>query len=115
MKGNMMEWGLTIPKLINFAEENFSDNTFVSRSADGSLKSYKYGHSLQNSRKIAGFLKNKIGINLTDRVATIAWNDSYHLETYFAAIGMDFKRVNCSIILTLNTSTSLPSLVGEAG
>jgi len=88
MKGNMMEWGLTIPKLINFAEENFADNTFVSRSADGSLKSYKYGHSLQNSRKIAGFLKNKIGINLTDRVATIAWNDSYHLETYFAAIGM---------------------------
>ncbi|SVA34240.1 uncharacterized protein METZ01_LOCUS87094, partial [marine metagenome] len=28
MKGNMMEWGLTIPKLINFAEENFADNTF---------------------------------------------------------------------------------------
>ncbi len=88
MKGNMMSWGLTIPKLIEHAEKYFCDNTYVSRSSDGAIQTYKYGDSLKNSKKLAGFLRSNLDIALSDRVATIAWNDAAHFETYFAACGM---------------------------
>ena len=38
MKGNMMEWDLTIPQAISHAEKYNFDGQLISRELDGSIK-----------------------------------------------------------------------------
>ena len=104
MKGNMMEWGLTIPQAISHAEKYNFDGQLISRELDGSIKKSTYGKSIQRSKKLANAL-NKLGITLHDTVATIAWNNSRHFETYFGVSGMG------AILHTLNPRYSPAQLV----
>jgi acyl-CoA synthetase (AMP-forming)/AMP-acid ligase II len=104
MKGNMMEWDLTIPQAISHAEKYNFDGQLISRELDGSIKKTTYGESIQRSKKLANAL-NKLGINLHDTVATIAWNNSRHFETYFGVSGMG------AILHTLNPRYSPAQLV----
>ena len=104
MKGNMMEWGLTIPQAISHAEKYNFDGQLISRELDGSIKKSTYGESIQRSKKLANAL-NKLGIILHDTVATIAWNNSRHFETYFGVSGMG------AILHTLNPRYSPAQLV----
>jgi len=78
-----MNWDLTIPQAILHAEKYNFDGKLVSRELDGSISSTTYGKSINRSKKLANALK-KLGVNPHDRVATIAWNNSRHFETYFA-------------------------------
>ena len=104
MKGNMMEWDLTIPQAISHAEKYNFDGQLISRELDGSIKKTTYGESIQRSKKLANAL-SKLGINLHDTVATIAWNNSRHFETYFGVSGMG------AILHTLNPRYSPAQLV----
>ena len=104
MKGNMMEWDLTIPQAISHAEKYNFDGQLISRELDGSIKKTTYGESIQRSKKLANAL-NKLGITLHDTVATIAWNNSRHFETYFGVSGMG------AILHTLNPRYSPAQLV----
>ena len=63
MKGNMMEWGLTIPQAISHAEKYNFDGQLISRELDGSIKKSTYGESIKRSKKLANAL-NKLGITL---------------------------------------------------
>jgi acyl-CoA synthetase (AMP-forming)/AMP-acid ligase II len=104
MKGNMMGWALTIPQAISHAEKYNFDGKLISRELDGSIKKTTYGESIKRSKKLANAL-NKLGINLHDTVATIAWNNSRHFETYFGVSGMG------AILHTLNPRYSPAQLV----
>jgi len=104
MNGNMMGWDLTIPQAISHAEKYNFDGKLISRELDGSIKKTTYGESIQRSKKLANAL-NKLGINLHDTVATIAWNNSRHFETYFGVSGMG------AILHTLNPRYSPAQLV----
>ena len=104
MKGNMMEWDLTIPQAISHAEKYNFDGQLISRELDGSIKKTTYGESIQRSKQLANAL-NKLGVILHDRVATIAWNNSRHFETYFGVSGMG------AILHTLNPRYSPAQLV----
>ena len=104
MKGNMMEWDLTIPQAISHAEKYNFDGQLISRELDGSIKKTTYGESIQRSKQLANAL-NKLGITLHDTVATIAWNNSRHFETYFGVSGMG------AILHTLNPRYSPAQLV----
>ena len=104
MNGNMMGWDLTIPQAISHAEKYNYDGKLISRELDGSIKETTYGESIKRSKKLANAL-NKLGINLHDRVATIAWNNSRHFETYFGVSGMG------AILHTLNPRYSPAQLV----
>ena len=104
MNGNMMNWDLTIPKAILHAEKYNFDGKLVSRELDGSIISTTYGDSIKRSKKLANALA-KLGVNLRDRVATIAWNNSRHFETYFAVSGMG------AILHTLNPRYSPDQLI----
>ncbi|MDC1387739.1 long-chain fatty acid--CoA ligase [Gammaproteobacteria bacterium] len=104
MKGNMMEWGLTISQAISHAEKYNFDGQLISRELDGSIKKSTYGESIKRSKKLANAL-NKLGITLHDTVATIAWNNSRHFETYFGVSGMG------AILHTLNPRYSPAQLV----
>jgi fatty-acyl-CoA synthase len=104
MNGNMMGWDLTIPQAISHAEKYNFDGKLISRELDGSIKKTTYGDSIKRSKKLANAL-NKLGINPQDRVATIAWNNSRHFETYFGVSGMG------AVLHTLNPRYSPAQLV----
>jgi fatty-acyl-CoA synthase len=104
MNGNMMKWDLTIPQAISHAEKYNVDGKLISRELDGSIKSTTYGETIKRSKKLANALK-RLGVNLHDRVATIAWNNSRHFETYFAVSGMG------AILHTLNPRYSPAQLI----
>ena len=104
MKGNMMNWDLTIPQAILHAEKYNFDGKLVSRELDGTINSTTYGESIKRSKKLANAL-TKLGVNAHDRVATIAWNNSRHFETYFAVSGMG------AILHTLNPRYSPDQLI----
>ena len=95
---------LTIPQAILHAEKYNFDGKLVSRELDGSINSTTYGESIKRSKKLANAL-TKIGVNAHDRVATIAWNNSRHFETYFAVSGMG------AILHTLNPRYSPDQLI----
>ena len=104
MKGNMMNWDLTIPQAILHAEKYNVGGKLISRELDGSINSTTYGETIKRSKKLANAL-TKLGVNLYDRVATIAWNNSRHFETYFAVSGMG------AILHTLNPRYSPDQLI----
>ena len=104
MKGNMMNWDLTIPQAILHAEKYNFDGKLISRELDGTINSTTYGESIKRSKKLANAL-TKLGVNAHDRVATIAWNNSRHFETYFAVSGMG------AILHTLNPRYSPDQLI----
>ena len=104
MKGNMMNWDLTIPQAISHAEKYNFDGKLISREVDGSITSTTYGASIQRSKKLANAL-TKLGVKLHDRVGTIAWNNSRHFETYFAVSGMG------AVLHTMNPRYSAEQLI----
>ncbi|KRO97169.1 MAG: long-chain fatty acid--CoA ligase [SAR86 cluster bacterium BACL1 MAG-120828-bin5] len=104
MKGNMMNWNLTIPQAISHAEKYNFDGKLISREVDGSITSTTYGASIQRSKKLANAL-TKLGVKLHDRVGTIAWNNSRHFETYFAVSGMG------AVLHTMNPRYSAEQLI----
>ena len=104
MKGNMMNWDLTIPQAILHAEKYNFNAKLISRELDGTINSTSYGASIKRSKKLANALR-KLGVNSYDRVATIAWNNSRHFETYFAVSGMG------AILHTLNPRYSPDQLI----
>ena len=58
MKGNMMNWGLTIPQAILHAEKYNFDGKLISRELDGSINSTTYGDSIRRSKSLLMLLKN---------------------------------------------------------
>jgi fatty-acyl-CoA synthase len=54
----------------------------VSRAADTSIHRYTYGDFAQRARRLARALRD-LGLRPGDRVATLGWNHSHHLEAYF--------------------------------
>ena len=104
MKGNMMNWDLTIPQAISHAEKDNFDSKLISREVDGSITSTTYGASIDRSKKLANALI-KLGVKQHDRVGTIAWNNSRHFETYFAVSGMG------AILHTMNPRYSAEQLI----
>ena len=104
MNGNMMGWDLTISQAISHAEKYHFDGKLISRELDGSIQKTTYGETIKRSKKLANALK-RLGVNVHERVATIAWNNSRHFETYFAVSGMG------AVLHTLNPRYSPAQLV----
>ena len=104
MNGNMMGWELTISQAISHAEKYNFDGKLISRELDGSIQKTTYGETIKRSKKLANALK-RLGVNVHERVATIAWNNSRHFETYFAVSGMG------AVLHTLNPRYSPAQLV----
>ncbi|MGF1620246.1 MAG: long-chain-fatty-acid--CoA ligase [Rhodomicrobiaceae bacterium] len=96
MDGMMMNVPLTISSVLQHAETFNHDSQIVSRSTEGGIHRYTYRDAARRSRKLANAMKNKLGIQQQDRVATLAWNNHRHFEIYFAVSGMG------AILHTLN-------------
>ncbi|HMX56626.1 MAG TPA: AMP-binding protein, partial [Leptospiraceae bacterium] len=95
MKGLMMDYNLTVDRILLRAEKMFPEQEIVSRLANGSIHRYKYGEFFSRTIKLMNALR-ALGVKPGDRVATFAWNSYRHMEIYFAvpALGAVLHTLN---------------------
>jgi fatty-acyl-CoA synthase len=84
--GMMQSQPLLVSSLLVHAERHHGDREIVSRRVEGDLHRTTYRTLAARSRKLANALKT-LGIQESERVATMAWNGYRHLELYYAVSG----------------------------
>ncbi|WOE40272.1 long-chain fatty acid--CoA ligase [Acinetobacter chinensis] len=89
MHGRMMFQPLLISNLLDHAARYHGDTAIISKNTDGSISKTDWTHVSENSKRFANALKN-LGVQMHDRVATIAWNNHRHLESWYAISGSGF-------------------------
>ena len=87
MLGLMQDRPLLISHLIEFAALNHSEGEIVSRTVEGPVHRYTYKDCAARSRQLAKSLA-KLGVEQSDRIATLAWNGYRHVEIYYGISGM---------------------------
>ncbi len=86
MIGNMMFQPLLISSLIEHAAQYHADTVIISKNTDGSITETNWGQIAKNSKRFANVLQS-FGLTVSDRVATIAWNNHRHIETWYGISG----------------------------
>ena len=86
MLGNMMFQPLLISSMIEHAGRYHADTEVISKNTDTSITVTNWGEIHQNSKRFANALQ-QLGLAQGDRVATIAWNNHRHLESWYAISG----------------------------
>ena len=83
MNGLMMDVSLTITSIIQHAQRVHSDREIVSVTRDNPRHRYTYRDAFQRARQLANAMASW-DLRRGARVATLAWNDYRHFETYYA-------------------------------
>jgi len=86
LKGLMMSMPLAISSLIRHADRHHGEAQIVSRRVEGDIHRYTYRDLHRRARQVANAL-GSLGVQMGDRVATLAWNGYRHMELYFAVSG----------------------------
>src|SRR5258707_3300824 len=107
MRGTMMDFPLTLPTILERSGKIFSRVEIVSRKPDKSIARTCYGEFYRRARRLAAAL-TKLGLQPGDRVASMMWNHSGHLEAFFG--------VHCAggILNTLNLRLHPHGIAGIA-
>jgi fatty-acyl-CoA synthase len=102
VNGLMMDYPLTLKHFLDRAERLFPNQEIVTRTAIGTHR-YRYRDYAWRTHRLAHLL-HTLGIQQSDRVATLCWNTYQHLELYFA--------VTCygAVLHTLNLRLSSDDL-----
>ncbi|MGI4955634.1 MAG: long-chain-fatty-acid--CoA ligase [Janthinobacterium lividum] len=95
MLGLMQSQPLLVSSILTHAARHHAAAEVVSREADGRLVRSTYAAIEVRARKLARALQ-ALGVQRSDRVATLAWNSQRHLELYYAVSGMG------SVVHTVN-------------
>ncbi len=77
---------LTIGSMIEYAASYHGSTEVVSVETSGGLHRSNWSQIEHRARLLASAL-GKLGVGQSDRVATIAWNNTRHLEIYFGVSG----------------------------
>jgi fatty-acyl-CoA synthase len=111
LKSSMMDdFQLSLTTLVERAERLTASAPVVSRLGDGSVRRMTLGECAERARRLGSGLAG-LGIRDGDRVATLLWNQTEHLELYFAVPLMG------AVIHTLNprlTPDELSYIAGDA-
>jgi acyl-CoA synthetase (AMP-forming)/AMP-acid ligase II len=86
LMGQMMSQPLLISSIIEFAARHYGHVEIVSRRVEGDLHRYTYRDCHQRARRLARALQG-LGVQMGERVATLAWNGYRHMELYYAVSG----------------------------
>jgi len=82
MRGTMMDFPLTLTAILERAAKQFAKVEILSRRPDRSLVRTNYRAFAQRARRLASAMTN-LGLQRGDRVASMMWNHSGHLEAFF--------------------------------
>jgi fatty-acyl-CoA synthase len=83
MKALMMDVPLLIRSLMRHAVGQHASREIVSVTADHPRHRYSYSDAFGRAAQLAHALRG-LGLEPSDRVATLAWNDFRHFELYYA-------------------------------
>ncbi|MBM0108688.1 long-chain-fatty-acid--CoA ligase [Steroidobacter sp. S1-65] len=86
MFGQMMDRPLLISSIARHAELQHPRREIVSITADNPRHRYTYRDAFARARKLANALQ-RLELQRGDRIATLAWNDYRHFETYYGVSG----------------------------
>jgi acyl-CoA synthetase (AMP-forming)/AMP-acid ligase II len=86
MQGLMMDYQLTMDRILEHANRLFPHKRITTMRPDGSLHRYTYADTYRRVKRLAKALV-KLGVEPGDRVGTFAWNNYQHLELYYAIPG----------------------------
>lgn len=89
MFGKMMHQSLLISNLIDHAARYHSDTSIISREVNGQITTTNWLDVQKNSKRLANAL-NSFNLDQGDRLATIAWNNHRHLESWYAISGSGY-------------------------
>ncbi|WP_426112701.1 3-(methylthio)propionyl-CoA ligase [Massilia sp. PWRC2] len=84
--GQMMSQPLLISTIIDFAARHFGEVEIVSRRVEGDLHRYTYRDCQGRAKRVAHALQG-LGVQIGERVATLAWNGYRHMELYYGVSG----------------------------
>lgn len=87
MHGLMQDWPLTVDRILDHAKNWHPDREVVTRSVEGPIVRVTYAQLHERARKVSNVLK-AWGINPGDRVATLCWNTSNHMEAWYGIMGI---------------------------
>jgi fatty-acyl-CoA synthase len=85
MDGLMQDWKLTVNKVIEHAHYNHGDREIITRTVEGPIVKSTYSDLYWRARKCSNALLAD-GVKKGDRVATLAWNTTRHIETWYGAM-----------------------------
>ncbi|MCH2558795.1 MAG: long-chain-fatty-acid--CoA ligase [Alcanivorax sp.] len=86
MLGQMMNQPLLISSQIRHAARYHADGEIVSVETAGGVHRTNWGEVERRARRLGSALQS-LGLQHSDRVATLAWNNHRHLEIYFGVSG----------------------------
>lgn len=86
LMGQMMDQPLLISSILEYAARHYGNSEIVSRRVEGDMHRYTYRDLHQRARSMANVLKG-LGVQMGERVATLAWNGYRHMELYYAVSG----------------------------
>lgn len=89
MFGKMMHQSLLISNLIEHAAKYHTDTSIISREVNGKITTTNWSQVQKNTKKLANAFTN-FGLEMGDRLATIAWNNYRHLESWYAISGSGY-------------------------
>ena len=84
MNGLMMDMPLTITSIMQHAERVNGAVEIVSVTRDNPRHRYTYSEAFSRVRQLANVIDGW-GLQTGSRIATLAWNDYRHFETYYAS------------------------------
>jgi acyl-CoA synthetase (AMP-forming)/AMP-acid ligase II len=85
MSGLMQDWKLTVDKVIEHAHLNHGTREIVTRTVEGPIVRSTYSDLYFRARKCSNALLAD-GVQKGDRVATLAWNTTRHIETWYGTM-----------------------------
>ena len=87
MRGLMQDQALTVDKILDHAKNWHGHVEVVSRSVEGPIVRTTYAQIHSRAKRVSNLLL-QLGIQLGDRVATLAWNTARHMEAWYGIMGI---------------------------
>jgi fatty-acyl-CoA synthase len=106
----MQSFALTIDKFLDHAAKWHSNTEVVAANTSGDIARMGYAMLRERSNKLSGAFQS-LGLELGDRIATLAWNTQHHLEVYYGAMGAGFV---CHTLNPRLTVSHLGAIANEA-
>ena len=87
MFGAMQDFPLRISRILDHAEREHATREIVAARADGSVHRTNWREVAEMARRLAQALV-RMGVQPSDRIATLAMNHDRHLVAWFGVVGM---------------------------
>lgn len=86
MQGLMMDYALTLDRILEHANNIYGQKKIHTKLPDGSTHTYTYAEAYKRIKKLSSALTT-YGIRMGDRLGTFGWNNYQHFELYFGIPG----------------------------